>query len=119
MNNANIKAGVNDNLRYSKDGGVSWTDINLPEGLYEIDDINDEIYRQLELRDEAEPGRYPIYLSMNIVTQKSIIELGYMYQVDLTPPNSVATILGFKPKILGKYNTNWSENKINLQWYNQ
>ena len=112
MNNVkNIKTGVNDNLRYSKDDGVSWTDINLPEGLYEFNQINNEIHRQLELNDDTK--NYPIELEIDIASLKSIIELAPQYQVDLTASNSITHVLGFNPQILTNRN-NKSENKIDL-----
>ena len=113
LNNPNIKTGINDNLRYSKDGGVSWTDINIPTGVYEFVDINKEIHRQLELNGDTKSNDYPIELYCNIASQKSIIEVTPPYQVDLTASNSIASLLGFNPQILTNRN-NKSENKVNL-----
>ncbi len=114
---------ANNNLRYSKDDGVTWIDIDIPEGAYEITQINDEIHRQLELNDDVfndiESNGYPIELLANLSTQKSIIELrtapniNSPFQVDLTATNSIASLLGFDPQILTEeYNT--SENKVNI-----
>ena len=114
MNNVkNIKTGINDNLRYSKDGGVSWTDINIPTGVYEFVDINKEIHRQLELNGDAKSDYYPIELEVHHASLKSIIELAPQYQVDLTASNSITHVLGFNPQILTNRN-NKSENKIDL-----
>ncbi len=114
---------ANNNLRYSKDDGTTWIDIDIPEGAYEIDQINDEIHRQLELNDDVfndpEDDGYPIELSANLSTQKSIIELktapniNSPFQVNLTATNSIASLLGFDSRILvDEYNL--SENKVNI-----
>ena len=36
---------TNNHLRYSPDSGVTWVDVNVPEGCYEITDINDYLQR--------------------------------------------------------------------------
>ena len=40
----NIDA-TNNHFRYSPDGGDTWVDVNIPEGCYEITDINDYLQR--------------------------------------------------------------------------
>src|SRR5688572_8197603 len=50
----NISA-TNNHLRYSPDGGDTWVDVNVPEGCYEITDINDYLQRTMK-----ENGHYDV-----------------------------------------------------------
>src|SRR5688572_11109073 len=50
----NIDA-TNNHLRYSPDGGVTWVNVNIPEGCYEITDINDYLQRTMK-----ENGHYDV-----------------------------------------------------------
>src|SRR5688572_32510141 len=45
----NINA-TNNHLRYSPDGGVMWFNVIIPEGCYEITDINDYLQRIMKER---------------------------------------------------------------------
>ena len=41
---------MNNIFVYSPDNGNSWVKIKIPEGSYEIDDINNTIQREMEKR---------------------------------------------------------------------
>ena len=114
---------ANNNFRYSPDNQTTWFDLTIDPGAYEITAINDEIKRQMEVNghtknNPSEYDDYYIHLEANDNTQKSIIIiLDTNYSVDLTPSNSLASLLGFVPRILtGSYNT--SENKVDIISFN-
>ena len=82
---------------YSPDNGNSWVKIKIPEGSYEIDDINNTIQHEMEKRghyDEINEDYY-INISANSNTLKSVIILEKDYQVDFNHQNSLAKVLGF------------------------
>ena len=82
---------------YSPDNGNSWEKIKIPEGSYEIDDINNTIQREMEKRghyDEINEDYY-INIGPNTNTLKSVLILEKGYQVDFNHENSLAKVLGF------------------------
>ena len=82
---------------YSPDNGNSWVKIKIPEGSYEIDDINNTIQHEMEKRghyDEINEDYY-INIAPNTNTLKSVLILEKGYQVDFNQQNSLARVLGF------------------------
>ena len=82
---------------YSPDNGNSWVKIKIPEGSYEIDDINNAIQHEMEKRthyDEINEDYY-INIAPNTNTLKSVLILEKGYQVDFNHQNSLAKVLGF------------------------
>ena len=82
---------------YSPDNGNSWVKIKIPEGSYEIDDINNTIQHEMEKRghfDEINEDYY-INITPNTNTLKSVLILEKGYQVDFNHQNSLARVLGF------------------------
>ena len=41
---------TNNVLRYSNDTGVTWHEIRIPEGSYELKDLNDELVQQMRMK---------------------------------------------------------------------
>ena len=82
---------------YSPDNGNSWVKIKIPEGSYEIDDINNTIHHEMEKRGHHDPINedYYINISANSNTLKSVLILEKDYQVDFNNQNSIAGVLGF------------------------
>ena len=69
---------------YSPDNGNSWVKIKIPEGSYEIDDINNTIKHEMEKRghyDSINEDHY-INISANSNTLKSVLIIKSGYQVD-------------------------------------
>ena len=88
---------TNNQFVYSPDNGNSWVKIKIPEGSYELDDINNTIQHEMEKRghyDEINEDYY-INISPNTNTLKSILILEKGYQVDFNHQNSLAKVLGF------------------------
>ena len=82
---------------YSPDNGNLWVKIKIPEGSYEIDDINNTIQHEMEKRGHYDPINedYYINISANSNTLKSVLILEENYQVDFNQRNSLAKVLGF------------------------
>ena len=88
---------TNNTFVYSPDNGNSWEKIKIPEGSYEIDDINNAIQHEMEKRthyDEINEDYY-INIAPNTNTLKSVLILEKGYQVDFNHENSLAKVLGF------------------------
>lgn len=71
--NPNIITGTNDLLHFSWDngGGPTAELITFPEGIYDIDSINDEITRQVTVIDSSLVGTFQFF--GNEATQKAIL----------------------------------------------
>ena len=98
---------------YSPDNGNSWVKIKIPEGSYEIDDINNTILHEMEKRGHYDSINedYYINISANSNTLKSVIILEKDYQVDFNHQNSLAKVLGFTKYTEGFHE---SENVVNI-----
>jgi hypothetical protein len=93
----NIDA-TNNNFRYSPDDGDTWVDIDIPEGCYELADINAYLQRTMKENGHyhAVNEEYCIKLEPNSNTLKSVLTIAADYKVDLTPANSIRSVLGFR-----------------------
>ena len=82
---------------YFPDNGNLWVKIKIPEGSYEIDDINNTIQHEMEKRGHHGPINedYYINISANSNTLKSVLILEEDYQIDFNHQNSLAKVLGF------------------------
>ena len=99
----------NNNFRYSPDNGLTWVNINIPEGSYEIVDIQEYIQRIMK-----ENGHeHNLTLEPNNNTLKSVLEISPNYKVDFTTANSIRTVLGFNAKVYAA-GYNESENIVNI-----
>ena len=100
---------------YSPDNGNSWVKIKIPEGSYEIADINNTIKHEMEKRGHYDRVNedYYIDISANSNTLKSVLILEKDFQVDFNHQNSLAKVLGFTS---AKYTEGFheSENVVNV-----
>ena len=100
---------------YSPDNGNSWVKLKIPEGSYEIDDINNTIQHEMEKSGHYDPINedYYINISANSNTLKSVLILEKDYQVDFNHQNSISKVLGFTG---AKYTEGFheSENVVNI-----
>ena len=90
----NIHAG-DKSFRYSPDKGANWSPLILRTGSYGIEDINDEIQRQLRLNKH----KAKIIFDANSAILSSTLTLARNYQVDFNVANSINTVLGFERQI--------------------
>ena len=96
---------------YSPDNGNSWVKIKMPEGNYEIDDINNTIQHEMEKRGHYDSINEDYYnnISANSNTLKSVLILEKDHQVDFNHQSSLAKVLGFTGT---KYTEGFHESEI-------
>ena len=80
--------------------------LTLPTGSYEIDDIEKELKEQLKLKNIS------FNLKPNNSTLRSIIECSH--DIDFTPKDSIANLLGFSNRILKSNEKHTSENPVHI-----
>ena len=106
---------TNNESVYSPDNGNTWIKLKIPEGSYEIDDINNTIQQEMKKRGHHDPINedYYINISANSNTLKSVLILEKDYQVDFNHPDSIAKVFGFTG---AKYTEGFheSENVVNI-----
>lgn len=101
---------TNNLLRYSPDRGSNWFDILLPEGSYDIFDLNNTMQQKMRQNGHYDSinDDYYIRISANSNTLKSILTLESDYRVDFTQTNSINSVLGFSNLV---YNTTYNESE--------
>jgi hypothetical protein len=106
---------TNNNFRYSPDNGTTWFNINIPEGSYEINDINDYVQKIMKNNGHynAASDQYYITIEPNNNTLKAVISIVSPYKVDFTTANSIRTVLGFNSQIYSS-GDNESQNIVNI-----
>jgi hypothetical protein len=92
--------------------------ISIPQGAYQISDINSYIQTQMQNNGDwnsatnaANP--YYIVLSINLPTQQVLITLYSGFKVDFTQPYSVNELLGFNSRVLSA-SQNYSDNIVDI-----
>lgn len=105
----------NNYFKYSTDSGTTWYEIYIPEGSYDIEDVNDTIQQKMRQNGHYDSlsDEYYIAISANTNTLKSVLVLVNNYQVDFSQPHSISSVLGFNNTIytLGFQE---SENVVNI-----
>lgn len=106
---------TNNNFRYSPNNGTTWVDINIPEGSYEITDINEFVQRIMKDNEhyDSTNDEYYITIEPNNNTLKSVVDVGVGYKVDFTTANSIRTVLGFNSQVYSE-GYNESEQIVNI-----
>jgi hypothetical protein len=106
---ANIDS-KNNRLSMTPDNGKTWIDVFIPPGAYEIKALNTRL--QTLLKDKGHPDAITIEADEN--TAKATLSIKKAnYQVDFTKPNSLSSLLGFKPGVY-KSTTNVSDDLIKI-----
>lgn len=106
----------NNNFRYSPDSGTTWIDVEIPEGSYEIGDLDITIKQKMKQNGHynSENGEYYISIVANTSTLKSVLSIDNdNYRVDFTPDDSISTVLGFNRAIYAE-SYQESENVVNI-----
>ena len=82
---------------YSPNNGNSWVKIKIPQGSYEIDDINNSIKHEMEKRGHYDRVNEDYYIDISATSNilKSVLILEKDLQVDFNHQNSLAKVLGF------------------------
>ena len=100
----------NNNFRYSPDARKTWWNINIPEGTYEIEDINKYIQRVMK---DNTHDNFSISIEPNNNTLKCVLNIVGNYSIDFSTPNSIRSILGFNAKVYAA-GYHESENIVNI-----
>ena len=105
----------NNYFRYSPDNGITWFEIYIDEGSYDITDINDMIQQKMRQNGHYDSAneKYYITISANSNTLKSVLILENNYHVDFRPLISISSLLGFDHNIYTQ-DFQESENVVNI-----
>ena len=105
----------NNYFRYSPDNGITWFEIYIDEGSYDIVDINDTIQQKMRQNGHYDSAneKYYITISANSNTLKSVLILENNYHVDFRPLISISSLLGFDHNIYTQ-DFQESENVVNI-----
>ena len=90
----------NKTIKYSKDSGSTWKNINFIDGMYSYDDISDYINNVISANDDQPSNnRVGIKIYFVLSSYRVVVELGNQWQLDLR--NSLfGDLIGFEPRIL-------------------
>ena len=105
----------NNNFTYSADNGTTWKSIKLKKEAYEIEQINNEIQRQMiESRDyNVENDSMHINISI-FASLLSAIEINNpSYKINFDVKNSIGPLLGFDKQLLS-FGYHISPNILNI-----
>ena len=92
----------NNNFTYSTDNGKTWKSIKLRKEAYEIDQINDEIQRQMVESGDYNTENDSMYINISIFASLlSAIEISHpSYKIKFDVENSIGSLLGFDRELL-------------------
>jgi hypothetical protein len=115
----NISAAIGNNLiRYSTDSGGTWeTNITIPDGIYNVEDLNAYMKSVMKTRGDYAPGAteaedvYYISLEANYNTLRCDCIISGGYQIDFTA-GTLHELLGFNSAIITA--TQQGENKVDI-----
>ena len=88
----------NNTLRFSKDKGVNFEEINFPSGVYDYEDLNQFIHQKIGKLGDGE--NYGINILFDLTTYKVFIKLDENYQIDFAGSGNFNDLLGFEKKLL-------------------
>jgi hypothetical protein len=116
----NIEIGKNDLFIYSSDNGTTWKSISIGTGSFEIEQLNNEIQRQMIINGDYDNNRNLFYINLlpNVSKLTSIVNItNPSYQVDFRPTNTIGPLLGFSSSIL-LHGYNESQNIVDIMSVN-
>mgnify|MGYP000467609190 CR=1 FL=1 len=102
----------NNQLRYSKDAGVTWKNVSIPPGAYQYTELNTSIEGLLTTNGDWIENA--IVIGVNEPLGKFTITLATNYRIDFSISNSIGIILGFNSKIISA-SSNLADNLGNLE----
>lgn len=96
----NVNSGYNNQkIRWSKDDGKTWTDIDFTQGVWDYQDFDRYIKEKTKTTDDKGKDEYPITLTFDEPIFRVIITLDTGYRLDLTK-SDFNELIGFDKKIL-------------------
>lgn len=111
----NIEEGVNNKFYYWEKNGEKKT-ITVPEGSYEISDIEKTIQNALLSPSKSEPDKETRDKTFSLKPNNNTVkcELYSTYAIDFTPPDSLASLLGFSNKQLAPDTWHYSDKPVDI-----
>ena len=106
---------TNNVLSYSNDNGTTWHEVRIPEGSYELKDLNDEMIQQMRMKGHYNELTNKPFISItaNVNTLRTELQILDNYKVDFRVTNSFNRLLGFKNKMYHA-GVNTSENIVDI-----
>ena len=105
----NIDA-TNNSFSYSPNVGGMWVTIHIPEGCYEITDINEYVQRSMKEKEHYDMVNeaYNIKIEANSNTLKTVLHIAENYMIDFWGLNSIGKVLGFDRR---RYSAGYQESE--------
>ena len=89
-------------IKYSKDGGTSWKNIEFVNGMYSYDDLSDYINDVIkENGDQPNNNGLSIKIFFVLSSYRVVVELGNQWRLDIRN-STFGSLIGFEPQILTK-----------------
>jgi len=107
-------------FRYSIDKGLSWKNIRLGTGSYELTTLNTEIQRMMAVNGDYDKDHQVFYIdiSANITKLTSIVNITHAdYKVDFRGKVNIGSVLGYKHEVIG-FGYNESPNIVDIMKVN-
>jgi len=100
--NVNNEYGNNE-IKYSKDNGSTWKNIQFVDGMYSYDDLSDYINDVIEDNKDQPSDKNKVGVKIYFVlsSYRVIVELGENWQLDIRN-STFGDLIGFEPKIITK-----------------
>ena len=90
----------NNTIKYSKDNGTTWKQINFIDGMYSYDDISEYINQVItDNDDQPSNNRVGVKIYFVLTSYRVVIELGDQWQLDIRD-SSFGDLIGFESGIL-------------------
>jgi hypothetical protein len=110
---------TNNRFRYSPDDGKTWFEVSIPEGSYEINNINECLKRELTTNGQFDAVNETTHItfSANVSTLRATMSIDNSYTVDFAVADSICSVLGFN-KQMYRAGYHESENIVNIMSIN-
>jgi hypothetical protein len=110
----NISAAKQNN-RFNYYNGTIWKIMGIPDGGYEISQLNSRIQEIMKANgDYTAPSTYYIEIGVDIPTLRTYITLSNNYAIDFNAGLSFENILGFNKIVLNTQGKTYSQNAANI-----
>lgn len=92
---------TNNYFKYSLNGGISWSKISIPEGSYDLHEINTAIRREMRQKGyhDSVIDKHYVTISTDPNTLKPVLVLVHNCLIDFRPSRSLAKVLGFENRV--------------------
>ena len=110
---------TNNYFRYSPDNQVTWFDIHLPVGSYDIVDLHQTLVQKMKANGHYDDAneQAKITISANTSTLKSLLVIAENFAVDFRENTSLNSVLGFNNQVY-ESGSHDSEQVVNIMQIN-